>query len=315
MRCYLRLSSTTPSSSPSLAKICYVRKYTDILHPYTSLPPFLPLPSFDRDFRPSRARQQRRRRRRRPFLSNALRHRLPAPLLFLKSYYASRWRVSTNPFMRFLLISGTGTVPSFSSIPWPRSIDRFDPLSSQPPSVFAHQAVSIISPSFSRKNLKRDVLLVPRDYYNVIITPLRISSLLSLPSSTFFLLLLPPYRTNIRGDGVSHRGVALTFIISLSDLSYIFENEARYSSNEFFSPILSLYNRNGSRGNRGRLSFVGLCSRVSFSLGGEGGVDLTGLRSRVLLEGKSVLRHFELRPSPPSVPIHSYTGTWYGGWL
>lgn len=66
MRCYLRLSSTTPSSSPSLAKICYVRKYTDILHPYTSLPPFLPLPSFDRDFRPSRARQQRRRRRR-PF--------------------------------------------------------------------------------------------------------------------------------------------------------------------------------------------------------------------------------------------------------
>lgn len=34
--------------------------------------------------------------------------------------------------------------------------------------------------------------------------------------------------------------------------------------------------------------------RVSCSLGGEGGVDLTGLRSRVLLEGKSVLRRFEL---------------------
>lgn len=52
-----------------------------------------------------------------------------------------------------------------------------------------------------------------------------------------------------------------------------------------------------------------LSHRVSFSLGGEGGVDLTGLRSRVLLEGKSVLRHFQLRPSPPSVPIHSCTGT------
>ena len=60
-------------------------------------------------------------------------------------------------------------------------------------------------------------------------------------------------------------------------------------------------------------SFVGLSHRVSFSLGGEGGVDLTGLRSRVLLEGKSVLRHFQLRPSPPSVPIHSYTGTWVRG--
>lgn len=39
--------------------------------------------------------------------------------------------------------------------------------------------------------------------------------------------------------------------------------------------------------------------RFRVCLGGEGGVDLTGLRSRVLLEGKSVLRHFETRPNRP----------------
>lgn len=39
--------------------------------------------------------------------------------------------------------------------------------------------------------------------------------------------------------------------------------------------------------------------RFRVCLGGEGGVDLTGLRSHVLLEGKSVLRHFETRPNRP----------------
>lgn len=84
---------------PSLAKISYVRK----IYRYTSSDILLSLlPSIEIS---GRAGVQQRR----PFsLSNALRHRLPAPLLFPKSYYAaSRWRVSTNPFMRFLLISGT----------------------------------------------------------------------------------------------------------------------------------------------------------------------------------------------------------------
>lgn len=121
---------------PSLAKISYVRK----IYRYTSSDILLSLlPSIEIS---GRAGVQQRR----PFsLSNALRHRLPAPLLFPKSYYAaSRWRVSTNPFMRFLLISGTGTVLPFAFLDPRLSIAS---ISNQPPSlVSAHQPLSIISP-------------------------------------------------------------------------------------------------------------------------------------------------------------------------
>lgn len=166
-----------------------IYRYTSSVYFSPSLPPS---PSFDRDFRPSRVQQ------RRPFLSKALRHRLPAPLLFFKSYYASRWRVSTNPFMRFLLISGTGTVPflfldprlSIASARYRINPPRWCPRT--------NRSRSFPPPSRTKINLK-DPRNRPRDY----------SRDTSLPPSFFHLLppLLLPYRAIIfRGDGVSHRG-------------------------------------------------------------------------------------------------------------
>lgn len=142
-------------------------------------------------------------------------------------------------------------------------------------------------------------------------SPLHTIRISLLPSSTFLLLSLSRDYSG-RWNNFASRRISLSLPLSLF-LFYLIP--PRF--------ILSLRERGEGRGSVlflpyttsrvepcGRVrSSARLSHRVSFSLGGEGGVDLTGLRSRVLLEGKSVLRHFQLRPSPPSVPIHSCTGT------
>lgn len=141
-------------------------------------------------------------------------------------------------------------------------------------------------------------------------SPLHTIRISLLPSSTFLLLSLSRDYSG-RWNNFASRRISLSLPLSLF-LFYLIPPRFILSLRERgkrFCSFPSLYNEPCGRVR----SSARLSHRVSFSLGGEGGVDLTGLRSRVLLEGKSVLRHFQLRPSPPSVPIHSYTGTWVRG--
>lgn len=144
-------------------------------------------------------------------------------------------------------------------------------------------------------------------------SPLHTIRISLLPSSTFLLLSLSRDYSG-RWNNFASRRISLSlplslFLFYLIPPRFILSPLSRTRRGKRFCSFPSLYNEPCGRVR----SSARLSHRVSFSLGGEGGVDLTGLRSRVLLEGKSVLRHFQLRPSPPSVPIHSCTGTWVRG--
>lgn len=121
-----------------------LRQYTDILHPYTSLPPFLP---------------------HRLSIEISGRAECSSGGLSLQSF-ASPTSGPPSLFQVLLRVSVARFHESFhafpshlgdgdGSFPFPRSpfIDRLGSLSNQPPSlVSAHQPVSIISPAFSNKD-------------------------------------------------------------------------------------------------------------------------------------------------------------------
>ena len=218
--------------------------------------------------------------------------------------------------MRFLLISGRPTQPS--SIP---ASSRAWPLAqNQPPSVVAHDTIPVISDSEggqAGRMTKQTTTISSESRYifpcfqlvgYLSTSPALFSNPVSTRETELSRVLLPYLRLSLPAGQP---------IILPQDC----ERESQQGAGDIPSSVtLVSRGRRDGEGCPDSVSARGgncgharpsdaLSPRFRSVLGGEGGVDLTGLKSRVLLEGKSVLRHFELNP-PPSCRL-----TRGRGWL
>ena len=200
-------------------------------------------------------------------------------------------------------------------------------IANQPPSVFAHRAIPVISgtaiaqdesrikrylPSIGLQIGSRLSPLLPLLYFlsllsfmrfSIILPSLSSSPLINEPSFLYTLAkaLLTTTSFSLSCSFLYYFAISALFF-SDQRTEVLILGESRCSKGkiisaagrllgQWFQPQAESWSRSSVR------RFVFTASRCC--LGGEGGVDLTGLRSRVLLEGKSVLRHFELDPPPP----------------